>query len=168
MTARVLVAAIAVLACVGICAADAPAGFIRAQDSRFVDANCNEFNFVGANTCVPADATGGPLPDRKTSVGGSVLNYPLCRSCDSMQGRRRCRRRWFASQVCCLKLSDRGAPPPPSFVSRRSDSPGLCSDAFTGLLCLCSSTLQHGQRLSLQMPVLQVWVLLPASAPGRV
>ena len=86
MAARALVAAVAVLACVGICAADAPAGFIRAQDSRFVDANCNEFNFVGANTCVAARATGGPQPDRKTSVGGLVPDHPICRFCDSMHG----------------------------------------------------------------------------------
>ena len=73
MAARAAVAAVAVLACVGICAANAPIGFIRAQDSRFVDANCNEFNFVGANACVPAHCAGGPLSDRRTSVGGSEV-----------------------------------------------------------------------------------------------
>ena len=53
MAARALIAALALLACVGMCAANAPIGFIRAQDSRFVDRDCNEFNFVGTNACVP-------------------------------------------------------------------------------------------------------------------
>ena len=28
-------------------------GFIRQQDGKFIDQECREFNFVGANACVP-------------------------------------------------------------------------------------------------------------------
>ena len=53
MAGHQLLLALAVLASAGLCAANAPLGFIRAQDSRFVDKDCNEFNFVGTNACAP-------------------------------------------------------------------------------------------------------------------
>ena len=61
-----LVFALAVLASIGLCAANAPLGFIRAQDSRFVDKDCNEFNFVGTNACVRLPAARCPTAMRRS------------------------------------------------------------------------------------------------------
>ena len=46
-----LVTALALLS--GAAAKAVHRGFIRQQDGKFIDQECREFNFVGANACVP-------------------------------------------------------------------------------------------------------------------
>ena len=66
MAAYRLMFALAALASIGFCAANAPLGFIRAQDSRFVDKDCNEFNFVGTNACARLPAARCPTAMRRS------------------------------------------------------------------------------------------------------
>ena len=96
MGARAVLVAVAALGCLGMCTGNAPLGFIRAQESRFVDKDCNEFNFVGTNACVrlpmpaaryltmtcsPPGGGGGC----QTSAHPSALRHCRRRSCDSQR-----------------------------------------------------------------------------------